>query len=271
LSRGFTVPFRRWQTLTRWFKKLQMSQVNSSILQSWWNAGLSFFYPEFCQICALHRGIPGEGYICADCSTDVRFIQPPFCKRCGLPYEGEITGTFECSNCREMDLHFSSARSAVVANGLVLDVIHRYKYLRALWFEPFLADLLIRQAKSVLDEPKWDWIVPVPLHRLKEREREFNQAKRLAKQLSQATGIPVKSDLLERIEFTQTQTRLTRPQRIANVRSAFRLQRKLRLNGERIVLLDDVLTTGATTSACAKVLQKAGAGEICVWTVARGL
>ncbi len=248
-----------------------MSQRKSLILQNWWNAGLSFFYPEVCQICATHRGIPGEGYICSDCWTDVRFIQPPFCKRCGLPYAGEITAEFECSNCREMDLHFSSARSAVVANGLVLDVIHRYKYLRALWFEPFLADLLLRQAKPVLSEQKWDWIVPVPLHPLKQREREFNQAARLAAQLSCAINIPVKSKLLERVEFTRTQTQLTRPQRMANVRSAFRLRNNLRLNGERIVLLDDVLTTGATTSACAKVLRKAGAGEICVWTVARGL
>lgn len=246
--------------------------VESNIgLKDWMDAGLSFLYPPFCQICDTQRASSKEGYICPECWTDVRFIQPPFCERCGLPYSGEITTTFECTNCREMDLHFSSARSAVVARGVVLDVIHRYKYMRALWFEPFLADLLIRQAQSVLKKQNWDWIVPVPLHCLKQREREFNQAERLAYQLSQATGIPVNADLLERTEFTRTQTQLTRPQRMDNVRSAFRLRKTQRLKGERIVLLDDVLTTGATTSACAKVLQKAGAGEICVWTVARGL
>ncbi len=240
-------------------------------LKKWVDAGLSFFYPSVCQICATRRAAAAEGYVCSDCWTEVQFIQSPFCERCGLPYEGEITTTFECSNCREMELHFSSARSAVVARGLVLDVIHRYKYLRALWFEPFLADLLIRQAKPILETHNWDWIVPVPLHGLKKREREFNQADRLATQLSRATGIPTNKNLLERVEFTRTQTQLTRPQRMANVRSAFCVRHRQRLNGEKIVLLDDVLTTGATTSACAKVLQKAGAGEICVWTVARGL
>jgi len=245
--------------------------TESSKLKNWLNFGLSIFYPEVCQICNAQRAIPDEGYVCADCWTDVRFIKPPFCERCGLPYEGEITNTFECTNCREMELHFSSARSAVVARGLVLDVIHRYKYSRALWFEPFLADLLIRQAKPVLEKTKWDFIVPVPLHRLKKREREFNQAERLANCLSRATKIPVNANLLERVENTRTQTLLTRPLRAANVRSAFRLRKKQRLDGKRIILLDDVLTTGATTSACAKVLQKAGAGEICVWTVARGL
>lgn len=243
----------------------------SSRLKRWADAGLNFFYPSVCQICREQRAGPEEGYVCRECWKDVRFIQPPFCERCGLPSEGEITSAFECSNCREMELHFRSARSAVVARGVVLDVIHRYKYSRALWFEPFLSDLLLRRAKPVLEQEKWNWIVPVPLHRLKKREREFNQAERLALVLSRSTGIPVNTNLLERVEFTRTQTLLTRPQRMENVRSAFRARRDVSLNGDKIVLIDDVMTTGATTSACAKILQKAGAGEICVWTVARGL
>jgi len=243
----------------------------SSRLKSWADAGMNFFYPAICQICREQRATSSEGYVCADCWTDVRFIQPPFCERCGLPYEGEITTAFECDNCREMELHFRSARSAVAARSVVLDVIHRYKYLRALWFEPFLADLLIRQAKPILETEKWDLIVPVPLHRLKKREREFNQSERLADRLSRATNIPVNSHLLERVEFTRTQTQLTKSQRMANVRSAFQMRPGKKLAGEKIIVLDDVLTTGATTSACAKVLQKAGAGEVCVWTVARGL
>jgi competence protein ComFC len=237
----------------------------------WVDAGLNFFYPAFCQICAEKRATREEGYVCPDCWAEVRFIQPPFCDRCGLPYEGEITTAFECTNCREMELHFTSARSAVVARGLVLDVVHRYKYMRALWFEPFLADLLIRQAKPVLATQKWDWIVPVPLHPLKKREREFNQAEKLAIALSKATKIPVKTDLIKRVAFTRTQTLLTRKARMANVRSAFSVLKKQSLHGKNIVLLDDVLTTGATTSACAKVLRQAGAAKICVWTVARGL
>ncbi|MEO7299639.1 MAG: ComF family protein [Verrucomicrobiota bacterium] len=248
-----------------------MSLTDFSVPRKWINAGLSLFYPEVCQICAGQRATPKEGFVCADCWRNVRFIKPPFCERCGLPYEGEITTAFECSNCREMELYFTSARSAVVAKNLVLDVIHRYKYSCALWFEPFLADLLIRAAKPVLETQSWDFIVPVPLHPLKKREREFNQAERLAKQLSCATKISMNASLLERVEPTRTQTELTRPQRMANVQRAFRMKNNARLNGEKIVLLDDVLTTGATTSACAKVLQKAGAGEICVWTVARGL
>jgi ComF family protein len=188
-----------------------------------------------------------------------------------LPYEGDITTAFECGNCREMELHFRSARSAVLAGELMLDIIHRYKYQRALWFEPFLADLLVRQAVPALAREKWDMIVPVPLHPTRRREREFNQAERLGAHLSRTTGIPMNTDLLERVESTQTQTQLGRQERAANMRNAFALRPGVKLDGSRVVVLDDVFTTGATTSACAKVLLSAGAGDACVWTVARGL
>lgn len=240
-------------------------------LAPWSNAGLGFLYPESCQLCGNARATPAEGYVCARCWQRVRFITPPFCERCGLPFAGDITTKFECANCREMELHFASARSAVVAKDPVLEVIHRYKYQGALWFEPFLADLLQRAARPALAGETWDLIVPVPLHPTKQREREFNQAERLARHLSAATGLPLRNNLVVRAEPTRTQTLLSRAERAANVRRAFRPRRGARLRGERIVLVDDVFTTGATTSACAAALQSAGAGAVCVWTMARGL
>jgi len=238
---------------------------------SWTEAALGFIYPSYCQLCNSARATAKEGYVCAACFQRVRFVKPPFCERCGLPFPGDITTTFECTNCRDTNLHFSSARSAVIANEVTLDVIHRYKYSRALWFEPFLADLLIRAAASELTREKWDAIVPVPLHPTKERDREFNQAERLASHLSHATGIRAENRYLQRVEPTLTQTKLSREQRAKNVHRAFTARPNLQLNGERIVLIDDVLTTGATTSACAGILRAAGAGDVCVWTVARGI
>jgi ComF family protein len=252
------------------FRPMSLS-AGKSYLKSWLEAALGFFYPDRCQLCNSELATAAEGYVGTQCWQSVRFIKPPFCECCGLPYEGEITTSFECGNCREMDLHFQFARAAVAAGRLVLEVIHRYKYQRALWFEPFLADLLVRAACPALVSGNWDLIAPVPLHPLKQREREFNQAERLAVRLGQAAQIRVNAHLLRRIEPTRTQTQLSREQRAANVRNAFAMRRAERLNGERVVLVDDVLTTGATTSACARVLRAAGAGEVCVWTVARGL
>ena len=247
-----------------------MSTVTNAVL-GWFNTGLGLIYPQVCQLCGEARATPSEGYVCCGCRREVRFIERPFCQRCGLPFEGAITQPFECSNCEGMEWDFRSARSAVVARGKLLEVIHRYKYQRALWFEPFLAELLVGRAEPELRQEKWDWIVPVPLHPTKEREREFNQAERLALHLSTATGIPLNNRLLRRVFPTRTQTRLSREERLANVKVAFAMRTGGTLNAERIVLVDDVLTTGATTDACARVLRAAGAGEVCVWTVARGI
>jgi ComF family protein len=200
----------------------------------------------------------------------LRFIEPPYCDRCGLPHEGAITLAYECGQCQQSKPYFSKARSVVIAREPVLDVIHQYKYNRAIWFEDFLAELLAGRSAPQLQAEKWDLIVPIPLHSTKEREREFNQAERLASRLSAAAGIPMESRLVKRVVATRTQTLLSREERLANMRKAFAMVKGRALAGERIVLVDDVFTTGATTSSCARTLKDAGAGEVCVWTVARG-
>ncbi len=238
------------------------------------DAFLNLVYPPVCQICGLNRATRAEGYVCNDCFSGpngVRFIRAPFCERCGLPFDGELTGPFRCANCHDIRLYFRSARSAVVAKTLVLDVIHRYKYHGSLWFEPFLAGLLEQAALPWLKMGHWDTLIPVPLHPTKRRERGFNQAGRLAMAFGKVSGLPVNENALERVESTQTQTRLNQAERMANVRHAFRCRPGGRVKGRRIILIDDVMTTGSTTNACARELLRAGAAEVCVWTVARGV
>jgi ComF family protein len=157
-----------------------------------------------------------------------------------------------------------------LAKGVVRDVIHRYKYRRAVWVEPFLAGLLVHAARPRLTPAEWDLIVPVPLYPRKEREREFNQAERLGRHLSRATGIPLAGRAMKRLVPTLSQTRLDRAARQENVRNAFAVRSGAPVCGKRIVLVDDVFTTGATTSACSRALRRAGAVRVCVWTVARG-
>lgn len=244
----------------------------TNTLIAWAEAALTFVYPDVCQHCHEARATRQEGYICQGCWREVRFIVPPMCDRCGLPFEGAVSDVFDCANCQEMDLRFTRARSAVAAKSMVLEIIHRWKYQRALWFEPFLSGLLLREAGPALRDEQWDLIVPVPLHPLKQNEREFNQAEHLARHLSKATNIPSATQLVRRVTPTRTQTQLSRTQRSANVRGAFSPGSEIDISrGKRIVLVDDVMTTGATTSACAEVLRAAGAAEVCVWTVARGL
>src|SRR6185503_5668178 len=95
--------------------------------KGWFDAALSFFYPEVCQYCEEERATASEGFIGPNCQQEVKLIQRPFCEHCGLPFHGAITSTFQCSNCRDLELHFSKARAAASAEGMLLELIHQYK------------------------------------------------------------------------------------------------------------------------------------------------
>jgi competence protein ComFC len=237
----------------------------------WFEPLLGLIYPNVCQLCELEPATKAMGYVGQTCRQEIKPIKAPFCDRCGLPFSGAITQHFECSNCKELDLAFKWSRASVVAEGPVREAIHHYKYNGQLWYEPFLVELWLQGARESVVTSGFDRLVPVPLHPWKQREREFNQSERLARAISREVGIPVDAQLLERIHHTRAQAKLDRADRIKNVQRAFQMRKGLRLNGQRILLIDDVLTTGATTSACAKALLEGGAGEVCVWTVARGL
>ncbi len=247
------------------------SMLAAETIMRWLNVPLGLVYPEICQLCRSERASVETGFVCESCWSQVRFIRPPFCQVCGLPFPGALTTAFQCANCQGLDLHFDFARSAVVAKTVVLEAVHRFKYSHALWFETFLADLLVREAAPALCSEKWDFLVPVPLHPLKLREREFNQAGRLATHLSRATDIPQHLSMLRRATATKTQTLLSRAQRGVNMKNAFVVCPGAPVAEKSIVLVDDVFTTGATTSECARALRAAGARKVGVWTVARGL
>ena len=154
---------------------------------------LSLVYPDACQLCATGRAGPDTGYVCPDCRAGLKFLREPMCDRCGLPFTGEITGPFTCGNCSGIRLHFEDARAAVRAEGTALEVIHRYKYQQALWFEPLLGRLLVDVSLPTLTAARWDAVIPVPLHPVREREREFNQAERLGRILAAVLGVPVEA------------------------------------------------------------------------------
>lgn len=246
-------------------------------LRPWGRALLDLVYPRACLVCdepLLAGASDGIGkWFCPACEAALPRLRAPFCQMCGEPYDGDISGEFRCSNCTDRRFSFHFATSAFRASESVRDLIHRFKYDRESYLREALACLL----KLALDdsrlvaEPLGGWLlVPVPLHRAKEGDRGFNQSRELCRALSRATGIPT-TDGLKRVRVTETQARLSREERLRNVRGAFVPVEKAALKGRCVLLVDDVLTTGATTNECAKVLRReAGVEKVVVITVARG-
>ena len=171
-------------------------------------ATLDLIYPRNCQFCAAPLGEPVPGVICPSCLALAKRIEPPFCQRCSLPFAGQVADQIECGYCHGLPFHFTHAVAACRAEGLVRDCIHRLKYKRELYYVRHLADWLADAGRARVDWPTVDAIVPVPLHPVKQRDREFNQAELLARQLSREFGKPLITHGVRRVKATPTQTRL---------------------------------------------------------------
>ncbi|MEI8293966.1 MAG: ComF family protein [bacterium] len=228
---------------------------------------VSLFFPPHCAGCCA-RVSSGQDF-CPQCAGVIEFIRPPRCHVCSQPFEG-ISGEFECPNCRGEAFYFECAVSVVRSRRVIRELIHRLKYSRELWLVGILGGILAEGlADPRLTDRKFDAIVPVPLHALRLREREFNQSMLLAAHLSRATGIPV-LDVLLRNRSTGTQTALDRRERRQNLRNAFSLRKNAVVTDQSLLLVDDVLTTGSTLDACAAVLLEQGAESVRALTLARG-
>ncbi len=197
-------------------------------------------------------------------------LRPPLCERCGEPFAGQLEGTFVCTNCRGRVWSLTRARAAYRAEGEVMEAVHRFKYDREFhWLRHLREWLREGYDRFYREDGPWDGLVPVPLYPLKKRERGFNQAEQLARSLGKMTGVAL-WDGLRRVRQTEVQARLRRSERLRNQKGAFALKRGFDPAGLRLLIVDDVFTTGATVDACASVLRRAGAKEVCVLTVARG-
>jgi competence protein ComFC len=186
-----------------------------------------------------------------------------------MPVDGEVTGEFKCSNCVDRKFHFDASVSRYRARGVVRDLIHRFKYGR----EYYLRHQLAEWATAGLEDdrlrnPDFDALVPVPLHSARRREREFNQAEAIAELLAERCGKRVVK-ALQRIRHTDSQTRHDRAERMENLRGAFRVRQPDAVLNRRLVLVDDVFTTGSTVEECARVLTEAGAASVRALVVAR--
>ena len=229
---------------------------------------VSLFYPPTCAGCGA--ATESGDHLCSRCEDEAPRLSAPFCDRCSQPFAGAIADHFTCANCHDRDLHFEAAISVYRSRGVVRKVMHDFKYGGQVHLRHVLGRWLAETLQdSRLQGRQFDYIAPVPLHPARERERTFNQAHLLARLLGRASGWPVRP-LLQRIRYTTTQTRFDRQERMENLAGAFRLRPGADVQDCRVLLIDDVLTTGSTLSECALVLRQAGALSVHAATAARG-
>lgn len=239
-----------------------------TLLRPWWNTLVELLYPSHCFGCG--RAVEEGCTLCGSCQGRVRCIRPPYCAVCSRPFPGSAEVVPRCPNCEDHTFAFESAVAVVQAQGLARELIHRFKYQRQFHLRRLLGTwLLAGFSDPRLEAEPVDAMVPVPLHPVRLRERGYNQAEALASVVSRHAGVPV-TPCLQRVRYTLTQTRFDRVQRRRNLRGAFALRKNMGITGKRLLLIDDVLTTGSTLHECAAVLLDHGARSVRALTVARG-
>lgn len=217
-------------------------------------------------------------YLCSACISDFLAMESPMCPRCGIMFTGRTGGDHICGDCIERRNRFSRARSTGVYEGTLLALIHQLKYHGRSELARPLGKLLFHTYVQHWEAGGIDWIVPVPLHPRKLRRRGFNQSYLLMAKwpeyLSGRNGgqrVEIKADLLRRVRWTAPQTGLGRRERRNNIKGAFNLNDSMRVGNRSVLLVDDVYTTGATVTECARVLLTEGAGRVDVLTLARAI
>jgi len=230
-----------------------------------WKALLEIIFPPVCLLCARRSREKG---FCGECRSHLeqKRITSPVCLKCGEPFQSSKAVGHVCGRCLKTPPHFNSARSAFVYDGHVLDAVHRFKYAG----DTSLAVPLATETLCAIGSKDHCLIVPVPLHPERLRARGFNQSVLIARELSRITSIELCCNNLKRARDTGQQVGLGVEERKRNVSGAFTLEKPEFFKGKKALLVDDVMTTGATINECARVLRGSGA-EVYALTVARAI
>lgn len=230
---------------------------------------IDLIFPPLCHTCRKFMPDAGRIHICPECRATSGPLHSPMCTCCGVPFITHEGIDHRCGRCTAKNPHFDAARSAVLYEGAVRDLIHRLKYDGRVQCRRPLGLLMAERLAGYCGDVSPDLMVPVPLHLRRLRTRGFNQSVLIGELVAKEWHLPFERRVLRRTRWTESQLTLKVEERAANVRGAFEVAFPDRVRGKRVMLVDDVLTTGSTANECARVLTKAGAASVCVVTVAR--
>ena len=227
---------------------------------------LDIALPTLCVAC--REPVDGDG-VCATCWAKLSFIAPPFCPRLGIPFVYDPGPGMLSMEAIADPPAYARARAAVRYDDVARTLVHALKYQDRTDLAPAMGRWMARAGRELLEEA--DLLVPVPLHWKRGWSRRYNQSGALARVIERQTGVKLSSEALRRVRPTQQQIGLSRKERASNVQGAFKVaaDRQSLIHGRRVVLIDDVLTSGATVDACARALLRARAAQVDVLVFAR--
>lgn len=252
-------------------KAKELENKISNGVKGFLNRLLNILHPRICLVCL--GGLKDNGIdnlLCFNCWSRIKKNIPPLCAICGRQIrEMHASSGRVCHNCQRQNFSFDRALSPCLYEGVIRELIHKYKYQNKDYLSSLLAKLLIEfiyQYRISLD--LFDLVMPIPLHKIKLREREFNQAELIARQIAKEFCLDLVSTNLWRKHNRKAQMELSKEKRWENIQGCFALHNPVQVKGKNILLVDDTLTTGATCSEAAAVLKAAGAVSIFILTLA---
>jgi len=227
-------------------------------------AALDVALPPLCAVC--REPVEGSG-LCPTCWSKLSFITRPYCERLGIPFQYDPGPGVLSMEAIAAPPAYNRARAAVRFDEISRALVHALKYSDRLDLAPMMGRWVGHAGRELLAEA--DALVPVPLHWRRQWARRFNQSAMLAAAVSAETGVPIAAGALKRVKATVQQVGLSRTERASNIQGAFKVPEKAAVAGRRLVLIDDVLTSGATVDGCARALNRAGAANVDVLVFAR--
>lgn len=227
-----------------------------------------FFFPPQCLLCRGFILTYKHGHFCIDCLEKFSFSNGPMCLKCGILFKSQNGGNHLCGRCIAWKTSFDRARALGTYEGVLRKAIHSFKYDKESMLANPLGKLLSEYGSRLLNKEEYNLIIPVPLHPQRLRQRGFNQSLMLAKKISEAWQVKVCAECLKRIKWTIPQTMLPVNERQRNVKGAFSCSDSA-VRGKKVLLVDDVYTSGSTVNECANVLKKHGVLQVDVLILAR--
>ena len=248
----------------------EMGNKGPTILHNFIRGLRDIVYPKICLICKGKITANSiDELVCLECWGKIKKNVPPFCRRCGRQLKNGKLSKNICPDCIKRQSHFDRAFSPCLYDGVIKELIHEFKYKGKDYLGFSLSKLMVEFIKEYeLPMGLIDWVVPVPLHQARMREREFNQAEVLSSYIASEFNKKLSQNNLIRHRQTKAQTDLESDARLDNVKGSFSVKEKEIIKGKNLLLVDDVLTTGATSSEAACVLKDAGANIVFVLTLA---